>query len=288
MANDDRDILELFRDELDFIEKGGYGRRVKTPWKPTSIFRDSLSCINYGFSSRVHSCSNCHLFDFVPAEARGESVPCHHIPLDTAGTTIDDLEAAGNQQKLEESVKAWLRVKIAQIHDTGSIGGQQQVVVEDMPGEWMKQSGLYGFDIDRLSKRTSMPLTKPRILYIDEDAENSFTISTLLRLGNFDPVTVNFACDALQFAQTAEFDLYLLARRIPVGQGRFLCEQLHEMSPQTPIVFLTEDKSLTDAEMNSCSGLNTYIVQTRDAHGILDAVNIALAEPAYQTASINL
>jgi hypothetical protein len=46
MTNDDRDILELLKEELDFIEKGGYGRSVHTPWKEKSIFQDSLSCIN--------------------------------------------------------------------------------------------------------------------------------------------------------------------------------------------------------------------------------------------------
>ena len=49
MAKDDRDILELLKDELDFIEKGGYGRSVRTPSKPKSAFQDSLTCINYGY-----------------------------------------------------------------------------------------------------------------------------------------------------------------------------------------------------------------------------------------------
>ena len=31
MAKDDRDILEVLKEELDFIEKGGYGRSVRTP-----------------------------------------------------------------------------------------------------------------------------------------------------------------------------------------------------------------------------------------------------------------
>ena len=29
MAKDERDILELLKTELDFIEKGGYGRSVR-------------------------------------------------------------------------------------------------------------------------------------------------------------------------------------------------------------------------------------------------------------------
>ena len=36
MTTDERDILELLKDELDFVEKGGYGRSVRTPWQSKS------------------------------------------------------------------------------------------------------------------------------------------------------------------------------------------------------------------------------------------------------------
>jgi hypothetical protein len=39
MPTDDRVVLEVLKFELDFIEKGGYGRSVRTPWLPTSIFK---------------------------------------------------------------------------------------------------------------------------------------------------------------------------------------------------------------------------------------------------------
>lgn len=149
MANDDRNILDLLSNELGFIEKGGYGRRVKTPWKPTSIFQDSLTCVNFGFSSQVNPCSGCHLIDFVPSEARAETVPCHHIPLNKAGETIDELETQGNQQRLEESVKAWLRTKIRHIGDADSHVQEKS----SGPGDWMTRYGPYSFDLNRFSGR---------------------------------------------------------------------------------------------------------------------------------------
>ena len=39
MAKDERDILELLKAELDFVHQGGYGRSVRTPWQPKSIFQ---------------------------------------------------------------------------------------------------------------------------------------------------------------------------------------------------------------------------------------------------------
>ena len=117
MTTDERDILELLKDELNFIEKGGYGRSVRTPWQSKSIFQDSLSCINYGYPYRVHPCSECHLLDFVSPEHRTTEVPCHHIPLNTDGETIEDLESQEKQAKLEQEVREWLRAKIKQIEE---------------------------------------------------------------------------------------------------------------------------------------------------------------------------
>jgi hypothetical protein len=112
---DNRDILNLLQDELEFIEKGGYGRSVRTPWKPKSIFQDSLSCLNFADPSRSHSCDECHLIDFVSPELRAAAIPCHVIPLNDAGETIEDLELTDNQSKTEEAVKAWLRQEIKRI-----------------------------------------------------------------------------------------------------------------------------------------------------------------------------
>jgi hypothetical protein len=44
-------------------------------------------------------------------------VPCHHIPLNTDGDTIEDLELQDNQAKLEREVGRWLRERIKQIEE---------------------------------------------------------------------------------------------------------------------------------------------------------------------------
>jgi hypothetical protein len=119
MPQDDRPILELLKDELAFIEQGGYGRSVRTPQLAKSAFQDSLTCINYSDPARTHPCNDCRLIDFVANEHRSEEVPCHFITLNDAGDTIEDLEAQGNQAKLEANVKQWMRTKIKQIEDEG-------------------------------------------------------------------------------------------------------------------------------------------------------------------------
>ncbi len=120
MNKDERDILEILKDELDFIEKGGYGRSVRTPWQPKSVLQDSLTCMNYGYPYRAHSCNECHLIDYVTPDHQTESVPCHFIPLNDSGETIDALELEDNEAKLERKVKDWLRGRIHEIEEERS------------------------------------------------------------------------------------------------------------------------------------------------------------------------
>ena len=115
MSSDSRDILDVLKFELNFLEQGGYGRSVRTPWKPTSVFQDSLSCVNFNDPARPHSCNECLLSDFVPAEHAGESIPCHHIPLNQDGETVDTMERQYTQPELEEAVKEWLRALILRL-----------------------------------------------------------------------------------------------------------------------------------------------------------------------------
>ena len=115
MSTDNRDMLEILQAELDFIEQGGYGRSVRTPWKAKSAFQDSLSCINYAEPEKVHPCEECHLIDFVPGGKRAEEVPCHFISLSESGDTIEQLETAVDQQTLEKMLKSWLRARIKEI-----------------------------------------------------------------------------------------------------------------------------------------------------------------------------
>jgi hypothetical protein len=115
MSTDDRDILEVLKAELNFVEKGGYGKPAGEPWAATSIFQDSPSCLNLGDPARTHPCSKCLLIDFVPPEDQLEAIPCHHIPLTAIGETVDGVESSGSQQELEAKVKRWLLTTIGRI-----------------------------------------------------------------------------------------------------------------------------------------------------------------------------
>jgi hypothetical protein len=44
MQKDERDLLDVLKFELSFLEKGGYGRSPREAWRPVYIFEDSPTC----------------------------------------------------------------------------------------------------------------------------------------------------------------------------------------------------------------------------------------------------
>ena len=115
MAADNRDVLEVLKFELSFLEDGGYGRSPHAPWRAPAIFEDSPICPNFSDPARPHPCKQCLLIDFVPQARRNEDVPCRFIPLKENGETVDDFYRTGTQIEMEEALACWLRTEIHRI-----------------------------------------------------------------------------------------------------------------------------------------------------------------------------
>jgi hypothetical protein len=99
--DDARDVLNVLKTELEFIEKGRYRADRR-------IFRDSPTCLGFGESGRSRPCQGCILMHLVPANRRSEAIPCHHIPLTPEGKTIHFLERWETRAVLEATLKNWL------------------------------------------------------------------------------------------------------------------------------------------------------------------------------------
>ena len=127
MAQDNRDILEVLRFELSFLEDGGYGRSPHTPWRPPAIFEDSPICPNFCDPGRPHPCDSCLLERFVPEGLRSEAVPCRFIQLTEGGQTVDDLYRTGTQVEMEEALARWLRAQIQRIEQERGLSPKQGV-----------------------------------------------------------------------------------------------------------------------------------------------------------------
>lgn len=117
MQKDERDLLEVLKFELNFLEKGGYGRSPREPWRPAFIFEDSPTCMNYDCKTNPAPCSDCVLMQLVPPELRIGKIPCRQIPLNAAGETLDSLYRWGDEHEIEETLRNWLVTTIAQVEE---------------------------------------------------------------------------------------------------------------------------------------------------------------------------
>lgn len=117
MQRDERDLLEVLKAELEFLNSGGYARVPGSGWRPAYIFEDSPACMNHDYEVNPGSCGDCVLLQLVPPEFRTDKHPCRHIPLNRAGESLDSLYRYGDEHETEETVRAWLEATISRLEE---------------------------------------------------------------------------------------------------------------------------------------------------------------------------
>lgn len=117
MSTDDRDVLQVLKFELEFLEQGGYGRSPRAPWRRPLIFEDSPTCLNFDDRARPNPCQECLLMQFVPPEHRLNAFPCRDIPLNENRESVDSFYRWGTQEELEDAVRGWLRKTIKRLEE---------------------------------------------------------------------------------------------------------------------------------------------------------------------------
>lgn len=84
-------------------------------------------------------------------------------------------------------------------------------------------------------------------------------LTQLLGLSNYEVVTAGSIDDALRLAETEEFDLYVLDKRMPDGSGLDLCRMLNEATPRVPVIFYSGDAYELHRQEGLCAGADAYV-----------------------------
>jgi hypothetical protein len=143
MQKDERDLLEVLKFELEFLERGGYGRFPISPWRPRHIFEDSPTCMNYDSKKNPGPCSDCVLTQLVPLERRSEKIPCRHIPFNASGETLEALYQHSDQYEIEETVGKWLRANIQSLEEQRTVVRWDQHKQPTPPCQTFRGTPLY-------------------------------------------------------------------------------------------------------------------------------------------------
>jgi len=104
-------------------------------------------------------------------------------------------------------------------------------------------------------------LTRPRVLYADDNEDSCLMLSTMLGFSSIETTSANTIDEALRLAQAGQFDLYLLDSRFPEGSGLELCRKLRAFNSSIPIVFYSGDAGETDKAKGFTAGADAYLVK---------------------------
>jgi hypothetical protein len=115
MGFNKKEVIDALKLEKSILEGGGYGRSVREPRRETTLLRDSVTCLNVGEVEKQHPCGGCFLIEHVPDSSRDEEIPCHHIPLNAKGETIESLDGRGRREDTEQVLLDWINATLAKL-----------------------------------------------------------------------------------------------------------------------------------------------------------------------------
>ena len=115
MTNETQNLLTVLKKELEFLEKGGYRKTARAPWRPQLVFQDSPTCLNFDPTQQPRPCYECILTQLVPEDMQRKQFPCRYIPLNERGETIDSFYRSGTQEELELDLGRWLKTTIERL-----------------------------------------------------------------------------------------------------------------------------------------------------------------------------
>ena len=117
---------------------------------------------------------------------------------------------------------------------------------------------------------------KKRILIVDDDENNSGTLSFVFKDKGYETEAARTGREALEKAQQRFFNAALLDVRLPDIEGIKLLEKLHEMHPDMVTIMVTAYASLETAAQALNEGARAYITKPLDLNEILATVSEAL------------
>ena len=106
-------------------------------------------------------------------------------------------------------------------------------------------------------------MSKPRcrILYVDDHEDSAEMLKLMLSSEDYEVQIAQSFQEAFAKAQSQEFDLYVLDKRLPDGSGTDLCRMLNKHSPAVPCIFYTGDAYEIHRQEAFAAGARAYVAK---------------------------
>ena len=122
-----------------------------------------------------------------------------------------------------------------------------------------------------------MPQRKCLILCVDDHEDTSEMLKLLLSHEDAEVVTAVTGAEALELAQSRDFDLYVLDKHLPDGSGIDLCQKLGQATPDVPCMFYTGDAYEVHRQQCLAAGAEDYVAKP-DIDGLIVSVRNLLSQ----------
>ena len=117
-----------------------------------------------------------------------------------------------------------------------------------------------------------------RILVVEDHREIRDIVRIFLGQHGFDVTVVATISVCLEVVITESFDLFLLDRMLPDGDGLDLCRRLRQWYPQVPVVFLTALGSPQDEAVAREAGAAAYVRKPAELPRLAQLLEQVLAD----------
>ena len=103
--------------------------------------------------------------------------------------------------------------------------------------------------------------TNLRVLYVEDDQDSIDMVQITLRFADIDVAQATSVDSAWNRATTESFDLFMLDGKVKDGATLGLCGKLHELAPETPIIFYSGLAHQIDIQNGLAAGAKKYLVK---------------------------
>ena len=100
---------------------------------------------------------------------------------------------------------------------------------------------------------------KCHVLYVDDHEDSAFMFKQLLSLSDYEVTIAATMEQALTLAESEEFDLYVLDKRLPDGTGVDLCRRLNQITPDVAVIFYSGDVYELHRQEALMAGARAYV-----------------------------
>jgi DNA-binding response OmpR family regulator len=122
------------------------------------------------------------------------------------------------------------------------------------------------------------------VLCVDDHRDTSEMLQLLLSEENFEVHIASTMEEACEIAEARPFDLYVLDKRLPDGNGLELCEKLTEITPGVPCIFYTGDAYEIHRREAMAAGAAAYVAKP-NIEALITTVHELLANSECATAA---